>query len=157
MPSQTSKYKIYFNFGANDNNLFIFNYCYIKNEILVYRNYLFHYTSYSQYEIIIYFECIHLIHVITRMKYTGSFSLFPKSIISIFVKRSIQKYMNRDKRFQSKRYGGSTRIILIHKQSIVGGIFFFWSLSSDSSFSYRSSVSIKRKMFYLVLQIGVFS
>ena len=28
------------------------------------------------------------------MKYTGSISLFPKSIISTFVKRCIQKYMH---------------------------------------------------------------
>ena len=29
------------------------------------------------------------------MKYTGSISLFPKSIIFTFVKRSIQKYMHK--------------------------------------------------------------
>ena len=32
---------------------------------------------------------------ITKRKYTGSISLFPKSIISTFVKRCLQKYVHK--------------------------------------------------------------
>ena len=44
-------------------------------------------------------------HVTTRMKCTGSItcSLFPKSIISTFVKRSIQKYMHKCNTCTNKR------------------------------------------------------
>ena len=93
MASQTSKYKVYFNVGASYNNLFIFNYCYIRNKILVYRNYLFHNFIFTLWHTNL--SRKYTMYIITRMKYTGSISLFMKSIISTFVKRSIQKYMHK--------------------------------------------------------------